>query len=166
MIETKATSKLRRIFPILASVVALAGLADAVYLTAHHYTAEPVPCGEAFDCGAVLNSSYAEIGGIPIAAFGAAAYFAAFSLAVLTAFGREWLWRLFGLQVIAMAAFSIWLIYVQYAMIKAWCQFCLLSAATTFTLYLIYLASVFYTSMKAPASDLLHPNPIENRNDY
>jgi uncharacterized membrane protein len=72
----------------------------------------------------------------------------------------------FGLQVIAMAAFSIWLIYVQYAMIKAWCQFCLLSAATTFTLYLIYLASVFYTSMKAPASGLLHPNSIENRNDY
>ncbi len=72
-----AVSKL----PLLAAVVALIGLADAVYLTIHHYTATAVPCGESFDCGAVLNSQYAEVGGVPLAIFGAAAYFAAFSLA-------------------------------------------------------------------------------------
>jgi len=132
--------------PLTAAIVALIGLADAVYLTVHHYTAEPVPCGAEFDCGAVLNSSYAEIAGIPLAAFGAAAYFTAFSLALLTVFGRASLWTLFGIQTILMAAFSAWLIYVQYALINAWCQYCLISAATTFTLYLIYLISRFLES--------------------
>jgi uncharacterized membrane protein len=129
--------------PLVASLVALVGLADSVYLTVHHYTAEPVPCGAEFDCGAVLTSIYSEIAGIPLAAYGALAYFVAFSLAILTAFGRPSLWRLFGLQTILMATFSAYLIYVQYALIQAWCQFCLLSAATTFTLYLIYLGSLF-----------------------
>lgn len=127
----------------LASIVALVGLADAVYLTVHHYTAEPVPCGAEFDCGAVLASPYAEIAGIPLAAFGAAAYFTAFSLALLTAFGRQHLWPLFGVLAILMATFSAWLIYVQYAIIHAWCQYCLISAGTSFTLYLLYLFSRF-----------------------
>jgi uncharacterized membrane protein len=131
-----------RKLPLAASLVALVGLADSIYLTVHHYTAELIPCGEGFDCGAVLTSSYSEIAGIPLAAFGAVAYFLAFSLALLTAFGRD-LWRLFGLLTIVMAAFSVYLIYVQYALIHAWCQFCLISAATTFTLFLIYLVSLF-----------------------
>lgn len=129
--------------PFAAAVVALVGLADSIYLTVHHYTAEPVPCGIEFDCGAVLNSPYAEIAGIPLAVFGAAAYFIAFSLALLTAFGDRRMWRLFGIQTILMSAFTAWLIYVQYAVIHAWCQYCLISAATTFTLYLLYLVSVF-----------------------
>jgi len=129
--------------PLAASVVAVVGLIDAVYLTIHHYTAEVVPCGEGFDCGAVLTSPYATIGDIPLAAFGAVAYFTAFSLALLTAFGRRSLWTVFGIQTIMMAAASCWLIYIQYAYIHAWCQYCLLSAGTTFTLYLIYLVSRF-----------------------
>ncbi len=127
--------------PLLAAVVALVGLGDAVYLTIHHYTAEVVPCGEAFDCGAVLNSQYAEIAGIPLAVFGAAAYFIVFSLAVLTAFGNRSTWTLFGVQVSLMLAFTAWLVYLQAFVIEAFCQFCLLSAATTFVLFIIFLVS-------------------------
>lgn len=130
--------------PILAAVVALVGLADAVYLTIHHYTAEPVPCGEAFDCGAVLTSQYATVFGVPIAVFGAAAYFTAFSLAVLAAFGNRSAWRLFGAQVLLMSLFTIWLIYVQIYRIEAFCQFCLISAAVTFTLLITALISKFW----------------------
>ena len=130
---------------IAAAIVALAGLADAIYLTVHHYTAEPVQCVEiaGIDCEMVLTSRYAEIGGIPLAAFGAASYFLAFSFAVLTAFGDRRMWRLFGILTSFMAVFSIWLIYLQAFRIQAFCQFCLLSAATTFTLFLLYLASIF-----------------------
>src|SRR5258706_9716267 len=91
----------------------------------------------------VLTSPYAEVAGIPLAAFGAAAYFIAFSLALLTAFGDRRMWKLFGVQVTLMAAFSGWLIYVQAALIGAFCQFCLISAATTFSLFLLYLISIF-----------------------
>lgn len=141
--------------PVAASLVALVGLVDAVYLTVHHYMPEqPVPCGADFDCGAVLNSAYAEIAGVALAAMGAAAYFTAFSLALLTAFGRSHLWRLFGIQTILMSAFSAWLIYVQYAKIHAWCQYCLISALTTFTLYFIYLVSIFLKPAKGDVNSV------------
>src|SRR5688572_905883 len=71
--------------PIAAAVVALAGLADSVYLTVKHIAAEPVPCSIISGCETVLTSTYAEIAGVPLAAFGAAAYFAAFALALLAA---------------------------------------------------------------------------------
>lgn len=133
---------LRKI-PFAAAVAALAGLADAVYLTVHHFTAEPVPCSIISGCETVLTSSYAEIGGIPLAAFGAAAYFAAFSLALLSAFGNRTAWTLFGIQSILMAAFTAWLIYLQAFVIGAFCQFCLISAATTFTMLVLYLFTRF-----------------------
>jgi uncharacterized membrane protein len=129
--------------PLAAAIVALIGLADSIYLTIHHYTAEPVPCSLIAGCETVLTSPYAVVGGIPLAMFGAAAYFAAFALALLAAFGDRRMWTLFGIQAIIMAAVTTWLIYVQAFIIEAFCQFCLLSAATSFTLYFIYLISRF-----------------------
>jgi uncharacterized membrane protein len=127
--------------PLLAALVALIGLADAVYLTIHHYTAEPVPCSIVEGCEMVLTSNYAAIGGIPIAALGALAYIAAFGLAILTAFGKTSLWKLYGVQTGLMAAVTLYLIYLQAYVIGAFCQFCLLSAAVTFTLFLIFVLS-------------------------
>ncbi len=130
-----------RLWPVAAAVVALIGLGDSIYLTAHHYTAEPVPCSLIEGCESVLTSAYAEFAGLPLALYGAIAYFAAFSLAVLAAFGDKRMWRLFAIQAFLMAAFSGYLIYVQGALIGAFCQFCLLSALTSFTLFVIALAS-------------------------
>ena len=126
----------------LAAIVALIGVADSVYLTVHHYTAEPVPCSLIEGCEKVLTSGYAVIAGVPLAGFGAVAYFVAFSLALLTAFGDASKWKFFGIQVTLMALFSAWLIYVQAALIGAFCQFCLVSAATSVLLFLIFVASV------------------------
>lgn len=136
--------------PLLAAVVALAGLADAVYLTIKHFTGEAVPCSIVQGCEQVLTSSYAEIGGVPLAIFGAAAYFAAFSLAILTAFGSRLTWMLFGVQVTLMFIFTAWLVYLQAFVIGAFCQFCLLSAATTLALFIIFLASKFSRSRSYP----------------
>jgi len=130
-----------RKWPVAAAVIALIGLGDSIYLTAHHYTAEPVPCSLIEGCESVLTSAYAEFAGLPLALYGAIAYFAAFSLAVLAAFGDTRMWRLFAVLAFLMAAFSGYLIYVQGALIGAFCQFCLLSALTSFTLFVIALAS-------------------------
>jgi uncharacterized membrane protein len=129
--------------PLISALVALAGLADAIYLTVHHYTAEPVPCGAAFDCEMVLTSPYAEIAGLPLAVFGAAAYFVAFALSLLTAFGDRRMWKFFGAQVTLMFLFSAWLVYVQAFLIGAFCQFCLISAGTTSALLVLYIVSLF-----------------------
>ena len=127
--------------PVLAAIVAAIGLADSIYLTIHHLTAVPVPCSIISGCETVLTSQYAEIGGIPLAAFGALAYFLAFSLAILAAFGNRTMWTVFGVQVTLMAVFTAWLIYLQAFVIGAFCQFCLLSALTTFTLFILFVIS-------------------------
>jgi len=132
--------------PLLAALAALAGLGDAVYLTIHHLTGETVPCSIVAGCEMVLTSQYAEFAGIPLAAFGAIAYFSAFSLAILAAFGNRLMWKVFGVQVVLMAIFSVWLIYLQAFVIGAFCQFCLLSAAVTLTLLIIALISRFWRS--------------------
>lgn len=129
--------------PLLAAAVALIGLADAIYLTIKHYTGEAVPCSIVEGCEQVLTSSYAEIAGIPLAIFGAAAYFAAFSLAILAAFGNWRAWTLFGVQIVLMFLFTAWLVYLQAFVIEAFCQFCLLSAGTTLVLFIIYIVSKF-----------------------
>lgn len=129
--------------PLLAAVVALIGLADSIYLTIHHYTGEKVPCSIVEGCEQVLTSSYAEVAGYPLAAFGAAAYFIAFALAILAAFGNRLAWTLFSVQVVLMTIFTTWLFYLQASVIGAFCQFCLLSAATTLTLFINTLISHF-----------------------
>lgn len=129
--------------PLAAAIVALLGLADSIYLTVHHYTAEPVPCSILEGCETVLTSSYAEIGGVPLAALGAAAYFAAFSLALLAAFGDRRMWKLYGVQATIMACVSGFLVYIQGAVIGAFCQFCLLSAVTSLTLFVLFVVSLF-----------------------
>ena len=130
--------------PIAAAIVALVGLADSVYLTVKHITAEPVPCSVISGCETVLTSAYAELAGIPLAALGAAAYFAAFALALLAAFGNRSAWLGFGILSVAMAGFTCWLLYLQAFVIEAFCQFCLLSALTSLTMFIIALFSRFW----------------------
>jgi uncharacterized membrane protein len=61
----------------------------------------------------------------------------------LAAFGNRSLWTLFGVQVTLMLISTAWLVYLQAFVIEAFCQFCLISAATTLALFIIYLASKF-----------------------
>jgi uncharacterized membrane protein len=64
---------------VVAAVLSLLGLADALYLTIEHVTGQSVRCTILAGCSAVLSSPYAVVAGIPLAAIGAAAYFAVFS---------------------------------------------------------------------------------------
>jgi uncharacterized membrane protein len=121
----------------LAMLISLAGLGDAVYLTVHHLTGRSVRCAVSDGCSAVLSSAYATLAGIPIAAIGAAAYFMAFSLATLAAFGydraRTWL----ALIVAPMLLSTLWLLYLQAFVLRAYCDFCLLSASMTLVLTIL-----------------------------
>ncbi|PYL56778.1 MAG: Vitamin K epoxide reductase, partial [Verrucomicrobia bacterium] len=68
-------SRFRTILYIVAAIVALAGLADATYLSVQAFTGETLSCGGSPDCFRVLGSSYAKVAGIPVALLGALAYF-------------------------------------------------------------------------------------------
>src|SRR5262245_35277527 len=119
---------------VITSLLALVGLADSIYLTVEHVTGRSVRCTIIAGCSEVLSSSYAVVGGVPLALIGAAAYFSVFSLAILAVFGyRAAAWALTPL-VALMFIVSLWLIYLQAFVIRAFCQFCLLSAAITICL--------------------------------
>lgn len=120
-----------------AALLALVGLADAVYLTVQHISGQTVPCSVTGGCEEVLTSRYAVIAGIPLAALGAAAYFSVFSLSTLAAFGYHIAGRLLLPLVATMVLVSLWLFYLQAFVIRAFCQFCLLSAGITIALVIV-----------------------------
>jgi uncharacterized membrane protein len=124
---------------VAAALLSLVGLTDAVYLTIQHLTGQSVPCSVTSGCEEVLTSSYAAFSGIPLAALGAAAYFSVFSLATLAVFGYRTAGTLLRPLVGVMVLVSLWLFYLQAFIIRAFCQFCLLSAAITIALMIIVL---------------------------
>lgn len=124
---------------IAMTMVALVGLADAIYLTVQHVTGVAVRCTIISGCSEVLSSPYSSFRGIPLALIGAAAYFAVFSLATLAAFGYPLVGKLLLVLVGLMFLTTIWLIYLQAFVIGQFCQFCLLSAAVTTVLTVLIL---------------------------
>ena len=126
-----------------AALLALLGLADAIYLTVEHVTGQSVRCTIIAGCSEVLSSSHAVVAGVPLALIGATGYFSAFSLATLAAFGYRIAATLLMPLTIEMFLVSLWLIYLQAFVIGAFCQFCLLSAAITFCLLVVVLIARF-----------------------
>ena len=118
----------------IAAVISLAGLADATYLTIQALTGETAACGGSTGCFEVLGSIYARIAGIPVAVFGVLGYFSAFTFATFIACGYSRLRRFFTLTVAVMFATTLWLLYVQAFQLHAYCRYCLFSAALTFLL--------------------------------
>lgn len=144
----------------LAALVSLVGLTDAIYLTIEHLTGDSVRCTVTAGCSEVLGSAYASIGGVPVAALGALAYFIAFSLATLAAFGHEWTRRLLAAVVATMLAATLWLLFVQAFILHAFCQYCLLSAAVTLMLSAV-VAVEWYKHQRGLAR--LQPRPEGRR---
>ncbi|MFL6227823.1 MAG: vitamin K epoxide reductase family protein [Pyrinomonadaceae bacterium] len=125
---------------IVAALLALVGLGDAVYLTVEHLTGATLQCSITHGCAEVLGSPYATVGGLPLAAFGAAAYFTVFSLSTLAAFGYAWARSIVAPLVALMFLFTLWLLYLQAFVLHAFCQYCLLSATVTTLLTLTVVA--------------------------
>jgi uncharacterized membrane protein len=127
-----SVSRFRTILYTIVAIVAVAGLADATYLTVQALTGETLSCGGSPDCFRVLGSSYAKLGGIPVAILGALAYFTVFTFATFAAFGYPRAPKFLALIAGAMFLMTLWLLYVQAFLLHAYCRYCLFSAAITF----------------------------------
>jgi uncharacterized membrane protein len=140
---TPATSRdnLRKSLYALAAIVALLGLADGIYLTVEHVTGRTAECIASSGCQDVLSSKYATIGPVPLAAVGAFAYFTAFSLALLSAFGYRNCEVFFALVIGVMFVTTLWLLYLQAFVLHAFCDYCLFSAGVTTVLTGIVIAN-------------------------
>jgi uncharacterized membrane protein len=134
-------SRFRTILYTIVAIVAVAGLGDATYLTVQALTGETLSCGGSPDCFRVLGSSYAKVGGVPVALLGAFAYFCVFAFATFAAFGyaraRTFLIPTIGAMFLA----TLWFLYVQAFLLHAYCRYCLFSAALTFLIAGLLIAT-------------------------
>lgn len=128
------TSRAEIFFNSAAALISLIGLGESTYLTVIALTGETAVCGGSADCFKVLGSSYAKIGGIPVASLGALAYFSVFTFAIFAAFDYIRARKFMNWTVIAMFAMTLWLLFVQAFRLHAFCKYCLFSAALIFLL--------------------------------
>ncbi len=120
----------------VARALAAVGFLDAAYLTASHFSGGALACGPGGGCDVVTSSRFATIGPAPIAAIGLAYYMVA-SLIAWTPearFSRGLARALVALTGAALAVSAV-LLYLQAAVIEAWCRFCLVSAGITTLLF-------------------------------
>ena len=132
------------IYVILVS--AFIGFLDSAYLTILHYQHVIPPCTVTNGCETVLTSSFSTIWGIPIALLGAGFYVSiiGLSLALLTIKLNDKLKMINGKLLIldAVSGFiiSIVLLYIQFAILNTYCQYCLISEATSLVIFLAAIA--------------------------
>ena len=107
------------------AATALAGIAVATYLTVVHYTHTSPICTSG-GCEKVQHSSYAKLGGVPVALLGLLAYVAILATALVRGVGAALTGAVLALSG---AAFSGYLLWAQLARIHAICQWCLANDA-------------------------------------
>lgn len=122
-------------FLVLAAAILVSG-----YLSYLKISDTQAVCveGEAFDCGVVLNSAYSELSGIPIAWLGLGTNLLVLALLLLE--NRIALLRQYGVMMIFGVVFfafiySVYLVYVQAALIRAYCPWCLTHEALITVLF-------------------------------
>jgi uncharacterized membrane protein len=123
--------------------IAILGLLDAAYLTFEKITSNQALCLPGLgDCSTVNNSPYSLVFGIPVASLGFVAYL--IILFLLKNEDRFPTWKFTILQAtfgIALSGtiFSIYLTYLEIAVIKAVCPFCVISAIAMIILFVCTL---------------------------
>lgn len=119
----------------------LVGMLDSGYLSWIKLSHSVEKCIAGIgNCAAVNSSVYSEIFNIPVAYFGFLSYLIIFLLFLnVVKTGLLFQYRsyiLFGLTTIGFL-FSCYLTYVQFALLKTFCPYCLLSAITTTILFIL-----------------------------
>lgn len=141
-LEGTAKSKERYLW-VISLIVAIVGLVDSIYLAWIKVADKTAACSNIGDCDAVNNSQYSEIAGIPIALLGAGAYLL---ILVLLLLDQRWPEQtvnmrlgIFGLS-LSGTLYSGYLTYLEIAVLRAICPFCVVSAIAIFV---ILIAGLF-----------------------
>lgn len=126
---------------VAIAALAFVGMVDAAYVALHSSRGFLLPCGLAGGCDQVLNSPYAAVLGIPVAWFGLAFYLITAGCALFALFGFEQALRLSFVLVSAALGFTVYLLYLQAIVIRAFCDYCLLSALLVTLIFVVHLWS-------------------------
>jgi uncharacterized membrane protein len=124
----------------VSAILVIVGLLVSIYMTIYKITSNDAMCLGSGECSTVNASRYSEVYGIPVAAVGVAGY-----LAILLVhwfeqrdkfFEKNGLMLIFGMA-LAGFLFTVYLIYVEFAILQALCPFCLASQAAMSVIFVI-----------------------------
>ena len=123
-----------------SAVLVVLGLLVSIYMTIYKITSNESMCLGSGDCSIVNASRYSEVNGIPVAVIGALGYLAI--LGVLYFEKRNLFFKQNGtLMIFGMALtgfiFTVWLVYVEIALLKAICPFCVTSQVAMTIIFMI-----------------------------
>ena len=136
--------KKRKMINIFLIVLALVGIGITIYI--HHLkkTGKKPVCIIGKGCNTVIHSKYANILGLPLEVLGFIYYATVALLAILLSIGVLQI-SVFPISKVLLLLgtlallFTIYLTYIQGAVLKMWCQYCLSSALVTFFIFLVEL---------------------------
>lgn len=128
------------------------GILDAGYITMEAFTGGTVVCPLVGGCNEVLQSPYAQIFGYPVALYGLIFYFSIFILSFLYLDrGNKYVFTVLTFLPALGFLFTLWFLYLQAFVIKAYCFYCLISAGLSTILFALALwASVQIARNKTP----------------
>jgi len=124
----------------ISVILVVIGMLVSIYMTIYKVTSNDALCLGSGDCSTVNASRYSEVYGIPVATVGIAGY-----LAILLThwyerrdkfFEQNGPMLIFGLA-LAGFIFTLYLIYVEFAILKAYCPFCLVSQTAMTIIFII-----------------------------
>jgi len=126
---------------MLAALVALVGLFIATYMTLYKYGVIGTLTCAIGSCETVQSSRWATFLGLPVAAWGVGFYLSVLVLTFAGITDRLSESRAISLALLALTGwgviFSSWLTYLEAAVIKFWCQWCIASAVLTLALFVL-----------------------------
>jgi len=128
-------------FALLFTLAAI-GVSETVYLIKKRKMLERPVCIVGDDCSKVLESKYNKILGIHNDILGLVFYLTASFITAFLVIEVESLrfWTLSArLMIFSGAVFSLYLTYLQWRVIRAWCFWCLMSAVTVFLMLIVIL---------------------------
>lgn len=126
----------------IAIAFTILGLLVSIYMTVYKYTKNEKMCVGSGGCNIVNSSRYSEVSEIPVAVFGIVGYASILAVLLLESKNKfleqNGTMVFFGLSFTGFL-FTVWLIYVEVALIKALCPFCLTSQAS---MTIVFITSV------------------------
>ena len=129
----------KRLSQLLLALIVV-GLLVSIYMTIFKLTSNERMCIGSKDCSVVNASRYSEVQGIPVAVIGMGGYGAL--LAVLWLERREGFFKengtmiIFGLSLVGFL-FTAYLVYVEIALLKAYCPFCITSQVSMTIIFIL-----------------------------
>ena len=127
-----------KVLLIIFIAVSFIGFIDASYLTVEHYQNAALPCVIFKGCEQVTTSAYSKVFGLPLALYGAMYYLFMFLVSIFYFDTKnELTFKI--LKYVPVIGFlaSAYFVYLQLFVIRAICTYCVISAITSTTLFIL-----------------------------